>query len=111
MRKFLISLKNYPTILFSIAFIFLFSLNAKSQTVKFDSVKKQKYILVDVEKTYERIIAKGYESAEMFESLGNYYYENNNLKKSKLYFDRLFGKYSLSQISLKSRERYQLMKK
>lgn len=110
MRKFLISLKNNPTILFSIAFIFLFSLNAKSQTVKFDSVKKQKYVLVDVQKTYERITEKGYESLEMYESLGNYYYENNNLKKSKLYFDKLFGKYSLSKISLKSRERYQLMK-
>ncbi|WP_281637563.1 hypothetical protein [Flavobacterium marginilacus] len=111
MRKFLRSLKNSPAPIFSIAFIFFFCLNAKSQTVKFDSVKKQKYILVDVEKTYERIVDKGYESAEMFESLGNYYYENNNLKKSKLYFDRLFGKYSLSQISSKSIERYKLIKK
>ncbi|PJJ07002.1 hypothetical protein CLU83_0130 [Flavobacterium sp. 1] len=111
MRKFLTSLKNNPAILFSFVFIFLVSLNAKSQTVKYDSVNKQKYILVDVQKTYERIVDKGYESAEIFESLGNYYYENNNLKKSKLYFDKLFGKYSISQISLKSRERYQLMKK
>lgn len=111
MRKILTSLKNNSAILFSIVFIFLVSLNAKSQTVKYDSVNKQKYILVDVQKTYERIVDKGYESAEIFESLGNYYYENNNLKKSKLYFDKLFGKYSISQISLKSRERYQLMKK
>lgn len=107
MRKIL----NNPAILFSFIFIFLVSSNAKSQTVKYDSINKQKYILVDVQKTYERIVDKGYESVEIFESLGNYYYENNNLKKSKLYFDKLFGKYSISQISLKSRERYQLMKK
>jgi len=98
-------------ILFSITFILLISLNAKSQTVKYDTVKKQKYVLVDVEKTYERIIDKGYESIEMFESLGNYYYEHNNLRKSKLYFDKLFGKYNTSQISPKSIERYQIIKK
>nr|WP_315203393.1 hypothetical protein [uncultured Flavobacterium sp.] len=111
MRKTLTFLNTNLVMLFSFAFIFLVSLNAKSQTVKYDSVKKQKYILVDVPKTYERIVNKGYESVEIFECLGNYYYENNNLKKSKLYFDKLFGKYNLSQISLKSRERYLLMKK
>jgi hypothetical protein len=96
---------------FSFSFIFFLSFNAKSQTVKYDSVNKQKYIMVDVQKTYERIVDKGYESVELFESLGNYYYDNNNLKKSKLYFDKLFGKYSLSQISSKSIERYKLMRK
>lgn len=111
MSKTLTPLKISLPVLFSIIFIFLTSLNAKSQTVKYDTVKKQKYVLVDVEKTYERIIDKGYESIEMFESLGNYYYEHNNLRKSKLYFDKLFGKYSISQISSKSIERYQIIKK
>jgi hypothetical protein len=104
-------LSNYNLHLFlSFAFIVFVSINAKSQTVKYDSVSKQKYVLVDVQKTYERIADKGYESAEIYESLGNYYYDNNNLKKSKLYFDKLFGKYSLAKISPKSIERYKLMK-
>ncbi|CAN1565347.1 hypothetical protein MCETHM1_02875 [Flavobacteriaceae bacterium] len=84
----------------------LLSSKSYSQTVRYDSVSKQKYVLVNVQKTYERIIEKGYESAELFESLGNYYYENKNFTKSKLYFDKLFAKYSLSQISKKSIERY-----
>jgi hypothetical protein len=96
-------------LLFSFAFILNIGLHANSQTVQYDSVSKQKYVLVNVQKTYERIIEKGYESVELFESLGNYYYENKNFTKSKLYFDKLFAKYSLSQISKKSIERYQLV--
>jgi hypothetical protein len=99
------------TLFFSFVFIVFASLQAKSQTVRYDSVKKQKYILVDVQKTYERIVDKGYESVEIYESLGNYYFENNNFKKSKLYFDKLFGKYSLSLISSKSIERYKSIQK
>lgn len=105
-------LSNFKlSLLFSFAFIIVTSFSAKSQTVRYDSVSKKKYVMVDVQKTYERIADKGYESAEIFESLGNYYYENNNIKKSKLYFDKLFGKYSLSQISSKSIERYKLIGK
>jgi TPP-dependent 2-oxoacid decarboxylase len=95
---------------FSTSFLFLGLLNANSQTVHYDSVQKQKYVLIDVHKTYERITDKGYESVEMFEYLGNYYFDCNNLKKSKLYFDKLFEKYNLSQISQKSIERYKKIK-
>ena len=103
---------NYNLRLF-FGFAFLFSAiqNTYSQTVQVDSVNKQKFVLVDVQKTYERIANQGYESIEIYEFLGNYYYENNNPKKSKLYFDKLFGKYDLSQISPKSKERYELMSK
>ena len=101
---------NLPLFL-SFASILLATITANSQTVRYDSVSKQKYVLVDVQKTYERIADKGYESVEIYESLGNYYFENKNYQKSKLYFDKLFGKYSLSQISSKSKERYQLMRK
>jgi hypothetical protein len=103
--------KIYHQLFFSFAFILLATINASSQTVHYDSINKQKFVLVDVQKTYERIADKGYESVEIYESLGNYYYENKNFQKSKLYFDKLFGKYSLSQISPKSKERYQLMRK
>lgn len=101
---------NLPQFL-SFAFILLAITTASSQTVHYDSINKQKFVLVNVQKTYERIAEKGYESVEIYESLGNYYYENKNFLKSKLYFDKLFGKYSLSQISSKSKERYQLIRK
>ncbi|AOW11093.1 hypothetical protein [Flavobacterium gilvum] len=106
-----IPLKKNLSLFFSLVFIMLAIANANSQTVKYDSVTKKKYILVDVQKTYERIANQGYGSLEVYEFLGNYYYENNNPKKSKLYFDKLFGNYSLSQISPKSKERYQVMSK
>lgn len=81
-------------------------LSAHSQTVFYDSIQKQKYALIDVHKTYERVIEKGYDSIEMFEYLGNYYYQSKDFEKSKLYFDILFKKYKLSQISPKSIELY-----
>src|SRR5688572_10550627 len=106
MKKNVNSLKNNLCLFFCFAFAFSFVLNNYSQTVRYDSVNKQKFVLVDVQKTYERIENQGYESIEIYEFLGNYYYENNNPKKSKLYFDKLFGKYNLSQISTQSKERY-----
>ena len=111
MEKTLNSLKNNLPLFFSLAFMFSSIINAYSQTVQYDSINKQKFVLIDVQKTYERIANKGYESLEIYEFLGNYYYENNNLKKSKLYFDKLFGKYSISQISQKSIERYKSIRK
>lgn len=87
---------------FIFSFILLGICNANSQTVFFDSINKQKYALIDVRKTYERVIDKGYISIEMFEYLGNYYYQSKDFEKSKLYFDILFKKYKLSQISPKS---------
>lgn len=95
---------------FTLSFMFFAIFNTKAQKVHYDSVNKQKYVLIDVHKTYERITSKGYESVEMYEYLGNYYFECKNFKKSKLYFDKLFEKYSLSQISSKSIERYKTMK-
>jgi lipoprotein NlpI len=83
--------------------------NANSQTVIYDSISKQKVALIDVHKTYERVIEKGYASIEMFEYLGNYYYKDNDFQKSKLYFDMLFKKYKLSEISKKSIEIYKTL--
>jgi len=93
----------------SIISIFLANFNANSQTVFHDSINNKKYILIDVHKTYERITAIGYESIEMYEYLGNYYFECKNFRKSKLYFDKLFEKYNLSRISAKSIEQYKTM--
>jgi hypothetical protein len=85
-----------------ITFFFFVITNVNSQTVAFDSIKKQKYAKVDIHKTYERIVEKGYESIELFEYLAIYYYDCNECEKSKMYFDLLFKKYNLSKISAKS---------
>lgn len=95
--------------LFSFMLLGLFKANSQTQTVFYDSINKQKYALVDVRKTYERVIEKGYASIEMFEYLGNYYYKSQDFEKSKLYFDILFKKYKLSQISSKSIELYKTL--
>ncbi|MBC7845978.1 MAG: hypothetical protein H7Y10_05760 [Flavobacterium sp.] len=91
-------------------FILLFLLfgvsDVFSQTVFYDSINKKKYAKIDVHATYERVIQKGYESIEMLEYLGNYYYKDKDFQKSKLYFDMLFKKYNLTQISTKSIDLY-----
>lgn len=103
---------KYAPLRLSVTQLFVFSFfifncwNATSQTVYYDTIKKQKFALIEIHKTYERVIAKGYNSVEMYEYLGNYYYNNQDFKKSKLYFDKLFKKYKLSQISSKSKEMY-----
>jgi hypothetical protein len=83
---------------------FLIGFNSNSQ-VFYDSINNQKYILVDVHKTYERVIAKGYYSIDMLEYLGNYYYKDKDFIKSKFYYDILFKRYKIN-ISKKSIEQY-----
>lgn len=102
MKKIEMTFRKNLSVFFIFSFIVLGICNANSQTVFYDSISKQKYALIDVRKTYERVIDKGYDSIEMFEYLGNYYYESKDFEKSKLYFDILFKKYKLSQISPKS---------
>lgn len=101
--------KRNPLLFFIFSFIIVGVFNANSQTVFYDSISKQKYALVDVSKTYERVIEKGYDSIQMLEYLGNYYYKDKDFQKSKLYFDMLFKKYKLSDISSKSIERYKTL--
>ncbi len=101
--------KRNPLLFFIFSFIVVGIFNANSQTVFYDSISKQKYALVDVSKTYERVIEKGYDSIQMLEYLGNYYYKDKDFQKSKLYFNMLFKKYKLSDISSKSIERYKTL--
>lgn len=98
--------KQIKKLLFIISFFLLGALNMNSQTIENDSVVKKKHINVYVHKTYERMIAKGLESIEMFEYLGDYFYKSNEFEKSKKYLDILFKKYKASQISAQSFEIY-----
>jgi outer membrane protein OmpA-like peptidoglycan-associated protein/tetratricopeptide (TPR) repeat protein len=51
----------------------------------------EKYAYIDATKTYERVVAKGYKSAEMFMKLGNAYYFNAELEKANKWYDELFA--------------------
>ena len=106
MKKITPTPKMDSLLFFILSFMFLVISNANSQTVYYDSISKQKYVLVDVRKTYERLVEKGYESVEMYECLGNYYFNCKDFQKSRSYYEKLFKKYKLSQISSKSIEHY-----
>ena len=75
------TLKRNLAVFFIFSFIVLGTCNANSQTVIYDLISKQKVALIDVRKTYERVIDKGYASIEMFEYLGNYYYQDKDFQK------------------------------
>lgn len=47
---------------------------------------------VDIIKTYERVVEKGYEPIEILKKLADSYFFNNELEKSEKYYTKLFGK-------------------
>ena len=109
MKKIIVYSKINKLLFFVFIFILSATFKVHPQTVVYDSITKQKVALIDVRKTYERVINKGYASIEMFEYLGNYYYKDKDFQKSKLYFDMLFKKYKISQISKNSIDLYKTL--
>src|SRR6478736_2693645 len=71
----------------------LFSLCNYAQKAKVSSADKKydNYAYVDAIKTYERIAEKGYQSADMFQKLGNAYFFNSELEKAAKWYDQLFA--------------------
>lgn len=51
----------------------------------------QKYVEVNVIKTYERVAEKGYKSIDMFQKLGNSFYSNYELEKAARWYCELFA--------------------
>lgn len=76
-----------------------------------DSINKPKYIEVNVNETYERIVQKGYDSIEIYEYLGNHYFALKNYTKSKYYYSLLFQKYNKNKFLPKTIEQYNYMLK
>ena len=77
----------YITILGTMAF------NGYSQSGGIKKADKQyaKYAYIDATQTYERVAAKGYKSADMFQKLGNAYYFNAELDKANKWYGELFA--------------------
>lgn len=69
-----------------------FSWNIYSQNTKtlIPDKKQTNHSYVDPLKTYERVIEKGYKSADMLKKLGNAYYFNEELDKAAKWYGELF---------------------
>lgn len=50
-----------------------------------------KYVYVDVIKTYERIVEKGYKSADLFKKIGDSYYLNADFGNAAKWYCELFA--------------------
>lgn len=72
--------------------ISVFSWNSYSQNTKtpIPDKKQTNHSYVDPLKTYERVIEKGYKSADMLKKLGNAYYFNEELDKAAKWYGELF---------------------
>nr|WP_315154679.1 OmpA family protein [uncultured Flavobacterium sp.] len=63
-----------------------------AQKTKIASADKKynSYAYVDAIQTYERLAAKGYQSVEMYEKLGNAYYFNSDFEKAAQWYEQLY---------------------
>ena len=73
--------------------ISLSSLSSYSQKkeLTIQKIIPQKYVEVNVIKTYERVAEKGYKSIDMFQKLGNSFYANYELDKAARWYCELFA--------------------
>ena len=80
-------------LLIYIAILSAFAFNSYAQNALIKKGDKQydKYAYIDATKTYERVAAKGYKSADLFQKLGNAYYFNSNLEKAAQWYGELFA--------------------
>ena len=72
---------------------FIITMNNYSQKAKEAKADKEydQYAYVDAIKTYERLFAKGYKSADMLQKLGDSYYFKGELDNAAKYYGELFS--------------------
>lgn len=75
------------------ALLMAFAINVYSQNSKITKADKsyENYAYIDAIRTYERIVEKGYKSADMLKKLGNSYYFNSELDKANKWYTELFA--------------------
>ncbi|WP_433829092.1 flagellar motor protein MotB [Flavobacterium anhuiense] len=73
--------------------LIVFSIRAAAQNETYYRTDKvgEKYVYVDVIKTYEKVAAKGYKSVDLFQKLGNSSYSNCELEKAAEWYSELFS--------------------
>lgn len=75
------------------AFLSLIVIQGYGQKARIASADKEynNYAYIDAIKTYERIADKGYQTAELFQKLGNAYYFNAEFVKAEKWYSELFA--------------------
>lgn len=86
-----IIMKN--NILLLITIVSVFSFNCFAQKTRISSAEKKydSYAYIDAIKTYKKVAAKGYKSADMFKKLGNSYYYNAQYDEAAKWYGELFA--------------------
>nr|WP_315159354.1 OmpA family protein [uncultured Flavobacterium sp.] len=79
-------------LLLCLAMTYLFWSPSFAQKANIASADKkyESYAYVDAIQTYERLAAKGYQSADMFKKLGNAYYFNSDFEKAAQSYEKLY---------------------
>ena len=85
---------NKSILLFKVLFIvcITFSFAQEKELSKADK-KFESYAFIDAQKIYLRLAKGGYESAELFQKLGDSYYFNGKYEDSAQWFEKLVEKY------------------
>ncbi|HEY6142448.1 MAG TPA: OmpA family protein [Flavobacterium sp.] len=83
-------MKNFTLLYITILSVCSFNTYAQEKKINSADKKYNSYAYIDAIKTYEKVAAKGYKSADMFQKLGNAYYFNGELEKAAKWYDELF---------------------
>ena len=83
-------MKNHILLHLTVNLILFCAYAQNKKIIKVDE-KQNKYVYVDVIKTYERVAEKGYKSIDMFQKLGNNYYSNSEPDKAARWYCELFA--------------------
>lgn len=92
-------MKNYLVVYMIMISIFscaIYSQNEKKVIVP--NKNKTNYSDIDPLKTYERVIEKGYKSADMLKKIGNAYYFNEELDKAAKCYQELFSMNTITDL-------------
>lgn len=81
---------KFKYILFTCLFSFL-SLSAQKAKLESADNKYKALAYIDAIKIYEKVAENGYESAELFQKLGNSYYFNAQLEEAGKWYEKLFA--------------------
>ena len=84
-------MKNKKFIYFLILILLSFNSYTQKKELTIQRIIPQKYVEVNVIKTYERVAEKGYKSIDMFQKLGNSFYANYELEKAARWYCELFA--------------------
>jgi hypothetical protein len=84
-------MKNKKFIYFLILILLSFNSYTQKKVLTTQKIIPQKYVEVNVIKTYERVAEKGYKSIDMFQKLGNSFYSNYELEKAARWYCELFA--------------------